>query len=76
MSLEDACASCPFREGSPLGYDVDGIDALDDGCEPSCHEIVGFDRVFAHGIVSPAPCRGFAAYLREAPGFARPRPVG
>lgn len=71
--MTDACLTCPFRAGSAMAYDADAHDALADGCEPSCHDAVGFDRVFAHAAHAPAPCRGYQAYMDGQPGYALPR---
>ncbi len=71
----EACTSCPFRRGAKMGYDEDAMLALEDGCEPSCHDDVGLRRIFHHGAASPSPCRGYEAFIRGDPGFRKPRLV-
>jgi hypothetical protein len=74
--MRTACPSCPFRKGSPLGYDDDAIEALDDGHIPSCHAVVGKDCVFQNDMPSEEHrCAGHDAWDEGRPGFCRPRPI-
>ena len=68
-----ACKNCPFRAGSIYGYDDDGLENLDRGYHPSCHEIVGANRQFS----VPYPdkrqiCKGFLLFEKGVKGFNRP----
>lgn len=63
-----ACKSCPFRVASPEGYCQDGIDALEDGCVPSCHTRVGRGEQFKDVIpLGGHECVGYE--LRGTPGY-------
>lgn len=76
MSKRTACPNCPFRVGSPLKYDADAAECLDNGETPACHSKVGLDAIFHHAPMDPPAgkvCLGYEAWVREEPGFARPR---
>ena len=68
-----ACKNCPFREGSPLGYDSDAMEALEDGIEPSCHSLVGVDRIMRE--IPGTRCEGYEAFCRGEPGYQSPNLV-
>jgi hypothetical protein len=74
MSAGKLCANCPFRVGSPLGYDADAMEALDAGHEPSCHEVVGLDAVMTGG--PDERCLGYEAWCDGKRGFQKPALVG
>lgn len=54
-----------------MAYDSDAIEALDSGCEPSCHMVVGAQAIF-HEWPPKHRCHGFDAWINEQPGFAKP----
>ena len=67
------CKQCPFRECSPLGFDQDGLDCIDRGLEPSCHEIVGAGKQFNDAIPPKENiCRGFLNWKSGKNGFHLP----
>lgn len=68
------CASCPFRTGSPLAYDVDAIEALDAGYEPACHSIVGKRAIFREAPYTPPEklCTGYLRWAAGRPGYSKP----
>jgi len=67
------CRQCPFRRLSGYTYDADAHEALNDGCTPACHMVVGADQIFAHEPLSPpAECRGHTAWLNGEPGYRKP----
>ena len=69
-----ACKECPFRIGAPMSYDADAIEALNDGCEPSCHMAVGVDAIFC--AEPPAHrCHGHDLWCAGAPGFQTPKEI-
>ena len=67
------CAQCPFVVGSQMAYDVDAAEALDLGCIPSCHMVVGSDSVFAHSTPTEKQrCAGHDRWIAGDRGFRRP----
>lgn len=67
------CKRCPFKESADLGFDQDGLDCLDEGREPSCHEIVGPNLQFNDPLPDPKQiCRGYLNWQSGKPGFVRP----
>lgn len=67
------CATCPYRTGSRIAYDNDALEALDAGYEPSCHQVVGADRIFAVDCPDAATyCVGYERWITEQPGYQRP----
>lgn len=70
--LGAACSTCPFRLGAALGYDDDALEALADGWEPSCHQIVGMQAIFHEPFPTSSRCRGHDAWARGDAGFAAP----
>lgn len=76
--MRSACQNCPFRRGSPLGYDRDAMEALRDGNEPSCHMVVGIYAIFSAPQMVPAEhaaCVGYRAWCAGVRGFVKPRLV-
>jgi hypothetical protein len=67
-----ACKACPFRVGARVVYDADALEALHDGCEPSCHQRVGMDSIFHECAPTADRCHGYDAWMRDEPGFATP----
>jgi hypothetical protein len=71
--MSSACKNCPFAKGARLGFVQDGLDALNDGCEPSCHMVVGAGNQFMHVLpTSKQICKGYLKYLEGETGYARP----
>lgn len=71
----DACAKCPFRASSPLCYDADAHEALENGETPACHARVGLQMIFAHAPMDPEPgteCGGYQKWLDSKSGFRTP----
>lgn len=73
--MKSACKNCPFRSGSPMGYDGDAMEALEEGYEPSCHGVVGADSIFALDWPIESLCAGFKAWENDEPGFCKPAPI-
>ena len=67
-----ACKDCPFRIGARVVYDSDALEALHDGCEPSCHQRVGMESIFREYAPTKKRCHGYDAWMRDEPGFAMP----
>ena len=67
-----ACKACPFRVGARVVYDTDALEALHEGCEPSCHQRVGMESIFHEYAPTGNRCHGYDAWMRDAPGFATP----
>ena len=71
-----ACKNCPFRVKSPEGFCEEGQQALADGCEPSCHELVGRGKQFFDVLPSQKNrCAGFDRWLEAVPGFVAPKNI-
>ena len=71
--MRKPCPKCPFRAQSPLGYDKAGLEALDEGREPSCHVIVGAGKQFDDPMPSDSKvCLGAAEFMNGVKGFQRP----
>lgn len=71
-----ACKNCPFRADSSEGFCEDGQQALADGCEPSCHELVGRGKQFFDVLPSEKTrCIGFDNWLEAVPGFVQPKNI-
>ena len=71
-----ACKKCPFRADSSEGFCEDGQQALADGCEPSCHELVGRGNQFLDVLPSEKTrCVGFNSWLKAVLGFAHPKNI-
>lgn len=68
-----ACKDCPFRIGARVVYDGDALEALHDGCEPSCHQRVGMESIFREYAPTKKRCHGYDAWMRDEPGFAIPK---
>jgi hypothetical protein len=73
---DDACKACPFRVGARVVYDADALEALHDGCEPSCHQRVGMENIFHEYAPTANRCHGYDAWMRDEPGFATPNVAG
>ena len=77
MKARQPCGDCPFKCGSPNGYDADGLELLDEGREPGCHKIVGpslqFDDPFPN---DDTICIGYLNWLGEKENFQKPYLVG
>lgn len=73
--MKTACKNCPFRIGSPMGYDPDAMEALDEGYEPSCHATAGVDLIFALDWPTESLCAGYRAWTNDEPGFRKPTAV-
>ena len=67
------CGKCPFKITSPLCYDTDALMALEDGREPSCHVIAGFEHIFEDCNPSESKrCIGYEMWLTKSNGFKKP----
>lgn len=66
------CKNCPFKVGSPMGYDADAMETLDDGYEPRCHSLVGADNIFSEDWPTTQRCVGHDLWESGATGFTRP----
>ena len=72
--MNKPCKNCPFLKNSSLGYDADALKCLKDGLEPSCHEQVGYENVFADTPpVEGFNCVGYIHYMKRKKGYAKPR---
>jgi len=68
------CNACPFRIGSSFGYDDDALFALG-GSDPSCHQIVGSDQIFAKPATAQTRCVGYDRWEAGVEGFGFPTPA-
>lgn len=67
------CIECPFKAVSPIVYDSDALEALDEGYEPSCHAVVGFGAIFEDSCPDGSKaCVGHALWLAGAFGYTHP----
>ena len=73
MSKSKPCSKCPFRIGSSIGYDLDAMEALEDGWEPSCHKLVGKNSIFKERSPVANRCRGYDAMQQGEKGFGPPK---
>jgi hypothetical protein len=74
MDKRGACVNCPFRASSPLWFDADGLEALDEGREPGCHVIVGNNLQFNNPLTTADEvCIGYLRWVANRPGYNRPR---
>ena len=62
------CEKCPFRPNG-LPYNVDGIELLDAGEEPGCHEKVGDNLQFNDYPSDETACIGYQ--LRGTNGYLK-----
>lgn len=68
-----ACKDCPFRDGSPVCYDADALEALNDGMTPSCHVVVGDDSIFRFDFPTDQQrCAGHDLWVEGRAGFVLP----
>jgi len=67
--VKPACKDCPWREGG-VAYDEDGLEAILEGYEPSCHKLVGRQGVFHNQPAVPGQeCRGPDLFDMGVPGY-------
>jgi hypothetical protein len=67
-----ACSACPFMAKSCMVYDADAMEALNNGCIPSCHQIVGTETIFDNLIPGHAICNGYTAWNCGDVNFSAP----
>jgi hypothetical protein len=72
LMIKTVCLSCPFRVESVMVYDADAMEALRNGCIPSCHQIVGIERIFDNLIPGNAVCNGYIAWNCGDVNFSAP----
>lgn len=76
MSHREPCSMCPFRDQGGLPFCDEGHRMLNEGYEPSCHEIVGPARQFDDPSPSEAVvCKGFGRWKEGVIGFAVPKVI-
>ncbi len=67
------CRACPFRVGSPVGYDADAMEALESNIEdPNCHGAVGVDAIFSRPPTDKTRCTGYDLWAADAAGYQKP----
>lgn len=71
--MRKPCDECPFKYNSPLQYDDDAREVLEqDGLSPSCHKIVGMDSIFADLATRDTECIGYLKFKNGDEGFRSP----
>ena len=64
------CSNCPFSIKATIGVVQDGLDALDEGLEPTCHEISGAGQQFMEVLPNEDHiCEGFKHWQNGSPYF-------
>lgn len=73
MNIRKVCRNCPFKEKSKIGFDAYGIELLNSGSTPCCHEVVGENKQFDNPIPSSDEvCVGYEFYMDGIKGFKQP----